>query len=114
LIWLAGQELRQDAMVETMFQGYFLEGADLSDRAVLLQLAVRAGLPALAAQNCLTDQSAQQAVAEDERMARDLGVQGVPFFVFNRKLAVSGAQEPAVLLRAMETVSRESVTAEKL
>ena len=62
LIWLAGQELRQDAMVETLFQAYFLEGADLTDRAVLLQLAVRAGLPALAAQNCLTDQSARQAV----------------------------------------------------
>lgn len=115
LIWLAGQELRQDAMVETLFQAYFLEGADLTDRAVLLQLAMRAGLPALAAQNCLTDQSARQAVSEEERMARDLGVQGVPFFVFNRRFAVSGAQEPAVLLRAIETVSRgESVAAERL
>jgi len=48
-------------------------------------------------------------------MARDLGVQGVPFFVFNRRFAVSGAQEPAVLLRAIETVSRgESVAAERL
>ena len=115
LIWLAGQELRQDAMVETLFQAYFLEGADLTDRAVLLQLAMRAGLPALAAQSCLTDQGVRQAVSEEERMARDLGVQGVPFFVFNRRFAVSGAQEPAVLLRAIETVSRgESVAAERL
>jgi predicted DsbA family dithiol-disulfide isomerase len=114
LIWLAGQELCQDAMVETLFQAYFLEGADLTDRAVLAQLAMRAGLTALAAQNCLSDQSVRQAVAEDERMARELGVQGVPFFVFNRRFAVSGAQEPAVLLRAIETVSRESMAAEKL
>jgi len=114
LIWLAGQELRQDAMVETLFQAYFLEGADLTDQAVLVELAVRAGLQAPAAQQCLSDQSIRQTVVEDERMARELGVQGVPFFVFNRKFAVSGAQEPAVLLRAIQTVSRESMTAEKL
>ena len=114
LIWLAGQELRQDAMVETLFQAYFLEGADLTDQAVLVELAVRAGLQVPAAQQRLSDQSIRQAVVDDERVARELGVQGVPFFVFNRKFAVSGAQEPAVLLRAIQTVSRESMTAEKL
>ena len=101
-------------MVETLFQAYFLEGADLTDQAVLVELAVRAGLQAPAAQQCLSDQSIRQAVVDDERVARELGVQGVPFFVFNRKFAVSGAQEPAVLLRAIQTVSRESMTAEKL
>jgi predicted DsbA family dithiol-disulfide isomerase len=114
LIWLAAKELRQDAMVETLFQAYFLEGADLTDEAVLVELAVRAGLQAAAAQDCLSDQSVRQAVVEDEHMARELGVQGVPFFVFNRKFAVSGAQEPAVLLRAIQTISRESMAAEKL
>jgi predicted DsbA family dithiol-disulfide isomerase len=113
LIRLAGQELRQDAMVETLFRAYFLEGADLTDASVLVDLAVRSGLQAQAAQQCLTDQSAREAVVEEEGMARELGVQGVPFFVFNRRLGVSGAQEPTLLLRAMETALDEPAASEQ-
>jgi predicted DsbA family dithiol-disulfide isomerase len=107
LIRLAGEEMRQDAMAETLFQAYFLEGADLSSAAVLLGLAQRAGLDPQRAQACLSDEGTRDAVLDEDRRARELGVEGVPFFVFNRRLAVSGAQEPEVLLGAIERAAGE-------
>jgi predicted DsbA family dithiol-disulfide isomerase len=107
LIRSAGEESHQDAMVETLFQAYFLEGADLSSTAVLLDLAQRAGLDPQRAQACLRDEGTRAAVLDEDRQARELGVEGVPFFVFNRRLAVSGAQEPEVLLGAVERAVRE-------
>jgi predicted DsbA family dithiol-disulfide isomerase len=107
LIRLAGEQSRQEAMVETLFQAYFLEGADLTSAALLVELAQRAGLDPQQAQAGLQDQGLRAAVLDEDRTARELGVEGVPFFVFNRRLAVSGAQEPEVLLRAMAQAVRE-------
>jgi predicted DsbA family dithiol-disulfide isomerase len=109
LIRLAGSQSRQDAMVETLFQAYFLEGADLTNLAVLLDLAQRAGLERARAQACLADDGLRAGVEDEDRQARELGVQGVPFFVLNRQLAVSGAQEPEVLLSAIERAAGEIV-----
>jgi len=108
LVRLAGHELRQDAMVETLFQAYFLEGADLTSEPVLLDLAQRAGMDPQRAHACLHDEAMRTSVLDEDRMARELGVEGVPFFVFNRRLAVSGAQEPDVLLRAIDRAARQS------
>jgi predicted DsbA family dithiol-disulfide isomerase len=102
LIALAAPGAQQDAMVETLFRAYFLEGADLTSHSVLTALAARAGLDPTAAQACLEDEAARQAVVEADGAARDLGVEGVPFFIFGRRLAVSGAQEPEVLVQAIE------------
>jgi len=107
LIRLAGEEQRQDAVVETLFQAYFLEGADLSSAAVLLGLAQRAGLDPQRVQAWLSDEGTRAAVLDEDRQARELGVEGVPFFVFNRRLAVSGAQEPEVLLAAISRAAGE-------
>ena len=96
----------QDQMVEALFSGYFLEGADLTQRATLVALAQRAGMDADRAGACLDDMDQRQAALDADRTARELGVEGVPFFVFDRRLAVSGAQEPEVLLQAIERVAR--------
>jgi predicted DsbA family dithiol-disulfide isomerase len=97
---------RQDQMVDTLFAAYFLEGADLTERATLLALARRAGMEPAQAAACLDDPGARQAVEQAEAGARALGVEGVPFFVFDRRLAVSGAQEPQVLLQAIERAAQ--------
>jgi predicted DsbA family dithiol-disulfide isomerase len=102
LIALAAPGPQQDAMVETLFRGYFLEGADLSSRLALVALASRAGLDAAAVQACLDDPVSRQAVLDADRAARDLGVEGVPFFIFGRRVAVSGAHEPEVLVQAID------------
>lgn len=108
LIGLADQEGRQDEMVEVLFKAYFLQGCDLTDPAVLTELAERAGLDPRAAQACLQDERARAAVLDEDRQGRELGVEGVPFFVFDRKVAVSGAQDAQVLLRAIDRVARDA------
>lgn len=110
LIALAGLNAKQDEMVETLFRAYFLEGADLTKADNLVALARHAGLDDEAASACLSDAAQRQAVLADESQAHTLGVSGVPFFIFNRRLAVSGAQEPEILLRAMQEVAREPAT----
>ena len=108
LIGLASRGARQDAMVETLFRGYFLEGADLTRRADLVSLAGQAGLDPAAAQACLEDPASRRTVEDADRQARALGVEGVPFFIFSRRLAVSGAQEPEVLVQAIERAAEHS------
>lgn len=101
LVELAQRAGRQDQMVEALFHAYFLDGRDLTSAAVLCELAVRAGLDAGAARAQLADPGAAEAVRALEAQARAWGVTGVPFFVFDRRHAVSGAQEPGTLLAAM-------------
>ena len=101
LIALAGRAGHQDAMVERLFRAYFLEGADLTRHDVLLELAVEAGLERESVRADLADPARNWAVANEEQAARAMGVEGVPFFVFDRRLAVSGAHEPEVLVQAI-------------
>ena len=107
LIAAAQDEGRQEEMVETLFQAYFLEGVDLTRTDNLLALAERAGLPRDTARSSLEDDARRQAVAAADHQARALGVTGVPFFIFDRRVAVSGAQEPEVLARALSEAALE-------
>jgi predicted DsbA family dithiol-disulfide isomerase len=101
LILLAGQTDAQDGVVESLFQGFFLEGRNLADRETLLELAQRGGLPRADAARCLEQQLLRKTVEEQDEHARKLGVEGVPFFIFDQKLAVSGAQPPEILVQAI-------------
>ena len=92
----------QDKVKETLLNAYFLEGADLTDNDVLLDLAVRGGLDRAAAERTLGDPAARATIAAADREARTLGVEGVPFFIFNKRVALSGAHEPETLLDAIE------------
>jgi predicted DsbA family dithiol-disulfide isomerase len=107
LIGLAQLQGRQDEIVESLFRGYFLEGVDLTQTDNLIELAHRAGLEDGAARACLNDDAQRQAVLAGDERARALGVSGVPFFIFDQRLAVSGAQEPQVLLRALSEAAAE-------
>lgn len=104
LIALAKELGVQDAVIESLFTGFFLEGRDLSDRETLVDLAARGGLPTERAHTCLERGDFRELVEEADNRARALGVEGVPFFIFDQKLAVSGAQPPEVLLQAMQRV----------
>ncbi len=101
LIALAQVRGAQDRMVETLFRAYFMDGVDLTQTANLLTLAERAGLDRAEAGVCLEDDAQRQAVQAADAQSRSLGVSGVPFFIFDQRIAVSGAQEPEVLLRAL-------------
>jgi predicted DsbA family dithiol-disulfide isomerase len=97
-----------DAMEERLFRAYFTEGRNIADPATLTQLGVEAGLDEAGVRQALTSDEFAQAVRNDIREARQLGVTGVPFFVLDRKYAVSGAQDSAVFLQALQQAHEES------
>lgn len=103
VLHLAHVEGRQDTVKERFLRGYMTEGEAIGEPAVLARLAVEAGLDADAVQGVLTTDQYARDVRADEARAAQLGIQGVPFFVFNGRYGVSGAQ-PADLLR--ETLDR--------
>lgn len=91
------------AAIEALFQAHFSDGEDIGDRDTLLRL-----LPDLDA-HALDRGDAADLVAEDLRMAQEIGVQGVPFFVAGMRVAVSGAQDPEILRQLLaEARQREA------
>lgn len=91
-----------DAAEERLFYAYFTEGKDVADLEVLTTLGTEIGLDANELQVAFTDPQFAGQVEEDIEEAKAIGVTGVPFFVFNRKYAVSGAQPSETFLQALE------------
>ena len=87
---------------ERIMKAYFVDGQFIGSVDVLVDIAVAAGLQGPAVRELLSDPAKCDAVAQADAQARHMGVSGVPFFIFNQKVAVSGAQEPAALLAAMQ------------
>jgi predicted DsbA family dithiol-disulfide isomerase len=101
LIALAGAQGRGPAMAERLFTAYFGEGQRLGDPAALCALAEEVGVRGAA--ELLADPTLQAAqVRQDEANARELGVTGVPFFLFGGRLAVAGGQPVEVFQQALE------------
>ncbi len=97
----------QGAVKEALMKAFFVDGLDLTDTQTLVRIAVGAGLERKEAEACIADEALRRTVADEEEKARRMGVQGVPFFVFNKRIAVSGAQEPETLLEAMLEAEKE-------
>jgi len=91
----------QDAVIERLFLAYFTEGRSVFDPASLVALGAEAGLDPDALRAALLDGTYAAAVERDLRDARDLGITGVPFFVVDGRLAVSGAQMPPMFEQAL-------------
>ena len=94
----------QDAVVERLFRACFMEGRDIGDRETLADLAADAGMDAAETRAYLDSDEDVERIRQEDLMARQMGIQGVPCFIVNRQYAVSGAQEPAVFLKAFEQV----------
>jgi len=101
LIELAQTRGAQDAVVEALFRAYFFDGVDLTLRDNLVALATGAGLDRTEVEAWLDDSNARDLASAEDQRARELGIEGVPFFVFNGRLAVSGAHPAETLLEAM-------------
>ncbi len=96
LLQWAQSEGRGDAMKERLMRAYFEEGANVDDAETLRALAVDAGLDAAQAATLLAGDGFTDEVRRDIAEARQQRISGVPFFVFDQKYAISGAQ-PAEL-----------------
>lgn len=94
--------------LEALFSAHFEHGADLGDDETLVRIVSGAGVDPEAARAALTDGTGADAVRADEDEARALGVTGVPFFVVDRRIAVSGAQPADVFTQLLETAWRDA------
>ncbi len=104
LIWYAGQRSCQDAVVDSLFRGYFEEGADIGSSPVLIQLATRAGLDA---ERFLQGDEGTAEVKAEESAGHRLGIRGVPYFVINGVYALSGAQPAERFVAAFKQVEAD-------
>ncbi len=93
IIHLAKTKNLGDEMEEIFFKAYFTEGKDLNDSSTLIELGIEAGLGANEISEVVENEDMYlNNVKADIAEAQEIGVQGVPFFVFDRKYAISGAQ----------------------
>ena len=99
LIRRAGLEGKQDAVVEALFERYFLAGEDIGDAAVLMKVAEEAGLATTDLESFLAGAEESDVVRSEDALARRTGIQGVPTFIFANRFALSGAHEPEVLIQ---------------
>jgi predicted DsbA family dithiol-disulfide isomerase len=112
LIRRAGELGNQDAAVEALFRAYFTEGRDIGDPGVVADIAGEAGLPRKEIAAYLASDTDRHAVAAEDMLARKLGIQGVPCFIIDRRVMVSGAQTPEILMQAFDYATREAANAD--
>jgi len=98
----AKQYSKQNEAEESLFRSYFTDGKNIDDYPTLIQLGSEIGLDPVALKAALENGSYADEVRIDIYEAQQVGVRGVPFFVFNRKYAVSGAQETPVFLETLQ------------
>ena len=89
-------------IVETLFFEYFIEGLDIGRQDVLQEIGARDGLDGAAIGAYLNSEEDIDFVYDENTRAHRMGINGVPAFVFNEKMVISGAQEPRVLARMID------------
>jgi len=100
LIWLADKHSVQDAVVEALFRAYFTEGRDIGNRQTLIDVVAEAGLDREQAEALLNCDDGLEAIKEANDLAQRFRVDGVPFFIANNKVTLSGAQPQDAFLDA--------------
>jgi predicted DsbA family dithiol-disulfide isomerase len=102
LVWYAALQGKQDKVVEALFSAYFLDGKDISSLKVLTHVAAEAELDRKETETFLASEKGVVEVKAEEAVGRRLGIRGVPYFVINRTVAISGAQPPDIFVSAIQ------------
>ena len=97
LIWLAGEEGKQDEVVEALFRAYFTEGRDVGDTSVLIALATEVGLDEERSKAFLKGTEGADEVRHEEQASMAAGISGVPTFILNGEQLGSGALKPELI-----------------
>ncbi len=98
----AMRQAKGSEVQEMLFRSYFTEGRNIDKDQTLTDIAREAGLDTRALKDALTENRYAAEVNADIERARTLGITGVPFFVFDEKYAVSGAQDTAIFVQTLE------------
>ncbi len=107
LIQLAKTEGLGDEIEEQLFMAHFTDGKNIADHQTLIEIGISIGLEELTVKTMLNGTDFTDEVRYDEQTAQNIGVRGVPFFVLNQKLGVSGAQAPETFLSALQQAWKE-------
>jgi predicted DsbA family dithiol-disulfide isomerase len=113
LILWAGEHGHAARMKQRLMELYFSEGADLTDREVLVRAAREVGMDADQVRERLARDTDVERVAREARSAKEAGIDGVPCFIFGGRLAVSGAQAPEYLVFAIERAAAQGMGADR-
>ena len=106
----AKTEGKANELSERLLKAYFVDSLDISDYKVLANLAGEVGLNSEEALKILESDKYGDEVRKDEESASKLRISGVPYFVFNNKYSVSGAQPPELFLELLEKVKKEELS----
>src|SRR6267154_655629 len=112
LVWLAGTSGVHDAVVEALVRAYFCEGVNFADPQNLIEVGASAGMDAMELKRFLVGKDGASAVREEEQRARMLGISGVPLYVINEAVALSGAQPAETFLEALRTTPVEKTVSD--
>ncbi|MBN3490087.1 DsbA family oxidoreductase [Acholeplasma equirhinis] len=105
---------KEKALTEKFMDAYFTKGENLADYSTLAKLVGEVGLNTDEALNVLNNGDFEDVVEEEIGMAESFGIRGVPFFVFNRKYAISGAQPDSQFLLALNKMAEDTPKFESL
>ncbi|MBZ0325420.1 MAG: DsbA family oxidoreductase [Alphaproteobacteria bacterium] len=108
LIGHAGARGVQDAVVEGLFAAYFLDGADIGRTDTLVAVAEDAGMDGAETRQWLEGGAEADKVAQEIGAARQMGIGGVPCFIFERKYALTGAQPPEAFIQVFDRLAEEA------
>ncbi|MDP2259657.1 MAG: DsbA family oxidoreductase [Caulobacter sp.] len=92
----------QEPVLEGVLAAYFSQGKDIGDPVVLADIAGAAGMDRLLVLQLLSEGADKDAITREHQLAHEAGVSGVPFMIFDGKLAVSGAEPPQRLVKALD------------
>ena len=107
LIQKAKEKNIGDKAEEVFFQAFFIDSKNIADLEVLSQLGKKIGLSPTEIDEALSDDRFAYLVNQDIQEAQNLGINGVPFFVFDRKYGISGAQPPQAFVQTLEKAFAE-------
>lgn len=105
---LAKEHGKMQEVVENMFESHFVKGELVNSREILIKNATDAGIDQAEVEALLDSDKYEDIVVQNQEEAKQLGVQGVPFFIFDRKYAVSGAQPTDVFKDVLNKIKSET------
>jgi len=99
--WAQGQG-RQNETVEAVFKAFFTDGRDIGDIETLIDIGVNSGLERDILTSLFQEDRDREAIQQRAMQAAGMGINGVPFYIFNNQVALSGAQTPEVIAQAID------------
>jgi predicted DsbA family dithiol-disulfide isomerase len=95
----------KEAIIDALYAAYFEDGRNIGDLDTLLEIAAEVGLETADLRTSLAGTAARDEVLAEAQWAQQQGISGVPFFIFNNRYALSGAQPPEVILEVLNRIA---------